>query len=122
MVLRRGLLWVLLFALVAAQTLGLVHRVVHVPEFESAVEIASSHSHGHDEGDHGHSWAEALFGGHDGESACRLFDQSQGGCLPTVPAVLPPVAAPLFFLQWFQGEALARWAALFDARGPPQLR
>jgi hypothetical protein len=33
-----------------------------------------------------------------------------------------PVIAPAFFLQWFQGEFLARWAALFDARGPPPIR
>lgn len=120
MALRRGLLWLLLFALVAAQTLGLMHRVVH-PGFESDAQVASIHVH--DEGHHSHGWTETLFGGHDGESACRLFDQlSHGGCLPSVPAVLLPVTAPLFFLQWFQGEALARWAALFDARGPPQLR
>ena len=121
MALRRGLLWLLLFALVAAQTLGLMHRVVHGSQFESDTEIAAVHVH--DDGHHNPSWAETLFGGHAGESACRLFDQlSQGGCLPSVPAVLLPIAAPSFFLQWFQGEALARWAALFDARGPPQLR
>lgn len=121
MALRRGLAWVLLFALVAAQTLGLMHRVVHGPEFGTDAEAASIHAH--DEDHHSHSWTETLFGGHDGESTCRLFDQlSQGGCLPSVPAVLLPLAAPSFLLQWFQGEAVARWAALFDARGPPQLR
>jgi hypothetical protein len=121
MALRRGLLWLLLFALVAAQTLGLMHRTVH-PGFESDGEIASI-IHVHDEGHHRQGWTEKLFDGHDGESACRLFDQlSQGGCLPSVAPVLPPVIAPLYFLQWFQGEALARWVALFDARGPPQLR
>ena len=120
MALRRGLLWLVLLALLAAQTLGLMHRVVHVSQFQSEAEVASLHAHG--DGSHDPSWTESLFGGHDGESACRLFDQlSQGGCLPAI-AALPPVIAPLFFLQWFQGEAVARWAALFDARGPPQLR
>jgi hypothetical protein len=121
MILRRGLAWVLLFALVAAQTLGLMHRVVHGPEFGGGTEVVSAHAH--DEGHHTHSWTETLFGGHDGESTCRLFEQlSQGSCLPSVPAVLLPLAAPTFLLQWFQGEAVARWAALFDARGPPPLR
>ncbi|NPC57255.1 hypothetical protein [Caenimonas soli] len=121
MALRRGLLWLMLFALVAAQTLGLVHRVVHLSQFEGKAEVVSVHAQ--DEGHHSHAWTETLFGGHGGESECRLFDQlSHGGCLPSVAVVLLPVTAPLFFLQWFQGEALARWAALFDARGPPQLR
>jgi hypothetical protein len=120
MSLRRGFLWMVLFALLAAQTMGLMHRVVHLPVFgaDSPVVSTSPHAGGHSRG-----WADTLFVGHDGESACLLFDQlTQGGCLPSVPAVLLPVTAPLFFLQWFQGEALARWAALFDARGPPQLR
>jgi hypothetical protein len=120
MALRRGFLWLVLFALVAAQTLGLMHRVVHVPVFAGDAVVVSIKAQ--NEGRDAHGWAESLFGGHDGESACRLFDQSQGGCLPSVSAVLLPDTAPLFFLQWFQGEALARWAALFDARGPPQLR
>ena len=121
MALRRGFLWLVLFALVSAQTLGLMHRVVHVSQFESEAEVIAVHAH--DDGRHGRGWTKTVFDGHDGEPACRLFDQlSQGGCLPSVPAVLLPVSAPLFFLQWFQGEALARWAALFDARGPPQLR
>ena len=122
MALRRGFLWLVLFALVAAQTLGLMHRVVHVPVFGGDAAVVSI-IHAQDEGRHSQGWTVTLFGGHGGEPACRLFDQlSQGGCLPSVPAVLLPVTAPLFFLPWFQGEALARWAALFDARGPPQLR
>jgi hypothetical protein len=119
MALRRSLLWLVLLALVAAQTLGLMHRVVHVAQFERQAQVAALHAYN----DSSPSWTESLFGGHDGEPACRLFDQlSQGGCLPAVAALSLPVIAPLFFLQWFQGEALARWAALFDARGPPQLR
>jgi hypothetical protein len=120
MSLRRGFLWMVLFALLGAQTMGLMHRVVHVPVFGADAAVVSMAPH---EGVRSQGWADTLFVGHDGEPACRLFDQlSQGGCLPSVAAVLLPVTAPLFFLQWFQGEALARWAALFDARGPPQLR
>ena len=121
MALKRGILWLLLSVLLAAQTLGLMHRVAHVSGLGNDAEVASIHAR--DNGSHSRGWTETLFATHDGESACRLFDQlSQGGCLPSVAAVLPPVIAPLFFLQWFQGEALARWVALFDARGPPQLR
>jgi len=39
-----------------------------------------------------------------------------------VPVIVPPAVAAFFFLDTLQGEFLARWAALFDARGPPSLR
>ncbi|HSI55701.1 MAG TPA: hypothetical protein VK981_17160 [Ramlibacter sp.] len=110
MQLRRGLLWLVLFALVSAQTLGLMHRVVHPSNIEHAVESPAR------------GWVLALVGQHD-DSGCRVFDQlGQGGFLPSVPVVPLPLLLPSFVFQWFQGEVLARWAALFDARGPPLLR
>ena len=62
----------------------------------------------------------SLFSSHQTASDCSLYDlASPGGALLAVahialPAVLPPMAVAIF-----AGEALARWAALFDARGPP---
>lgn len=116
---RRGLLWLAVFALVAAQALGLMHRVVHAP-------LASVHTHGHDHAaqaheDHGNGVA-GLFAGHDDDSTCRLFDPLNHDGAPCVPAVVLPAILASFFLDVFQGEFLARWAALYDARGPPALR
>ena len=119
MQLRRGLLWLVLFALVSAQTLGLMHRVVHPSNIEHAAATVVAEPAGAGEA---RSWVAGLFGLHD-DSGCRVFDQlGQGGFLPSVPVVLLPLLLPSFVLQWFQGEVLARWAALFDARGPPTLR
>lgn len=121
MVLRRGLLWLLLVALVSVQALGLVHRIVHGEPAALSAEATPRQAADHDDG--GRRWGAGLFGGHDEEGGCLLYDQlSHGGCLPLPAAVTLPVIAPAFLLQWFQGEFLARWAVLFDARGPPPVR
>jgi hypothetical protein len=39
--------------------------------------------------------------------------------MPAVALMALPVVLPSFAVAIFAGEALARWAALFDARGPP---
>jgi hypothetical protein len=111
--LRRRLLWLLVFAVVAAQTLGLLHRIVHAP----ASEVALAN------GVQAKGWVHDLFAGHEGDADCRLFDQlNASGVLPDIPVMPVVQALPAFFLQWYLGESLARWAALFDARGPPSLR
>lgn len=122
---RRGLLWLLAFALVAAQALSLMHRVVHGPQADIAPAFAAqqaddegdSYDHGHD-----HGWLAALFSGHDDDSTCRLFDALGHHIAPAVAAAALPALLSPISLQWAQGEALVRWAALFDARGPPSLR
>jgi hypothetical protein len=114
MPLRRRLIWVLLFALVAAQTLGLMHRIVHAPGTGAAFAGSAPVAQG---------WVQDLFAGHEGDASCRLFDQlNASGVLPDIPAVPIVQVLPAYFLQWYLGQALARWAALFDARGPPLLR
>jgi hypothetical protein len=123
---RRGLFWLLAFALVGAQALGLMHRIVHGPQVAIGHEFAAQHEQrgregGHDH-DNAHGWLGVLFSGHDDDSTCRLFDPLGHDAAPAVAAVAMPVILSSFFLQWFQGEALVRWAALFDARGPPSLR
>ncbi len=42
--------------------------------------------------------------------------------MPAVALLSLPMALPSLLVAIFQGEALARWAALFDARGPPLTR
>lgn len=156
---RRWLLPALAFALVAAQALGLMHRVVHGPQAAWAAAHGDGlaagvdghghdhhHHHGehdHDDGGqafvgavgghdaahaqdhlhgHGHGWIAALFAGHADDTGCRLFDPLNHEGLAALPVLAVPLVFSSFFLDVFQGECLARWAALFDARGPPVLR
>ena len=127
--------WVLACTLLLAQTLGLMHGVVHVPQ---AHVHSSGHHHDHDhehehehehdhadaaDADHGTGWLASLFSLHDGDSDCRLFDQaSHGSTVPALVAVVLPMVLSSFVFDISRGEALARWAALFDARGPPLTR
>jgi hypothetical protein len=111
--------------LVMTQTLGVVHGITHGPSGSSL------HSHDHHHGQsHDHAEVEvkadhggvltALFAAHQENSDCRLYDQaSHDGALVSVTPSALPVVPPSFMVAIFQGEALARWAALFDARGPP---
>ena len=110
--------------LVMTQTLGLVHAITHGSTGSSLYFDNEFHDHDHD-----HDVAKApgvnhflvsLFSLHHDVSDCRLFDQAShdGGLVMAVKSTLPGVPPPLT-VGIFQGEALARWAALFDARGPP---
>ena len=119
---RRGLLWLVLFALIAAQTLGLMHRVFHHPVSESPATFIAEIAFQPDSASQPRSWLAALFSSHE-DSSCPLYDQLGQGGMVSVPMALPlPLVPASFVLQWFQGEVLARWAALFDARGPPPVR
>ena len=112
--------------LLLAQTLGLMHGVVHEAGNERHAQAPSadhnySHSHSHGGGStHPGDWLESLFSSHDGGADCRLFDQaSHGSAAPTLAQSSLPTLPPSVAVAIFQGETLARWAALFDARGPP---
>jgi len=115
----RALLCVLAFALWFASTLGLLHRTIHghaaaqAESFVAAGEVKAGHAA------HGLS---ALFGDHN-DADCRLYDQlSHGPGALCVPPLLLPVTLPAATFAYLEGEALARWVALFDARGPPATR
>lgn len=124
--LRRAVLWLTVFALIAAQVLGLMHGVIHSPH--GVIHGPHSVIHGPqgvqaDAGERGQGWVAQLFAGHDEDSTCRLFDQlGHGDAAPAVPAIELPLVPAAFLLLFFQGEVLARWVALFDARGPPSVR
>lgn len=129
----RPLAWLLVVALCLASTLGLLHRTVHLPGMPHAAALAASnatpepaaaaaaHAHAHGGALHG---LLALFGGHDdGDLQCRLYDQlAHGSALPSVALLVLPVVLPTAVFDFMQGEALARWVLLFDARGPPAAR
>lgn len=104
--------------LVMTQTLGVVHAVTH----GSSGSSLHSYDHDHPEveaPDTGY-FLTALFSSHQEVFDCRFYDQaSHGGALVTAVQSTLPVVPPPLTVAIFQGEALARWAALFDARGPP---
>ena len=126
----RSLAWGLVFALLLAQMLGLMHGVAHGSQMQALDSVDSGpehhHVHDHDHGphaDHDNGWLESLFSSHGADSDCRLFDQaSHGNAAPALPALSLPILLSSFVVDIPQGEALARWAALFDARGPPLTR
>ena len=113
----RALAVVLAVALWFAGTLGLMHRSLHVPGLPAAAAQAAQIVHKHT----AHHLA-SLFGDHT-DAECRLYDQlSHGSAMPGVPLVVLPMLLPSATFAFLQGEALARWVALFDARGPPPTR
>ena len=130
------LAWCLAGVLVLTQTLGLVHGVTHAEVFADAAERSHGHiDHDHhadrDRGGHQHHGHDltvapasgllaSVFAAHKQDSDCRLFDQcSHGAGVAGLLHQSLPVVTPPFEVAIFQGNALARWAALFDARGPP---
>ena len=114
-------------AMLLAQTLGFMHGVVHGPIYGSYSAAGSDGQVTLQSADEScapsANWVDKLFSSHHGENDCRLFDQaSHGSAAPQVAALALPVVLPPMAVAIFQGEALARWAALFDARGPPLTR
>ncbi|RYF73675.1 MAG: hypothetical protein EOO22_08495 [Comamonadaceae bacterium] len=114
---------VLTLALWFASTLGLVHGVVHTPG------LVQGHSHAQPVAKpHVHptlfaSVASLFTDHHDGDAQCRIYDQlSHGPAAVAVPLIVLPLVLPTATFDFFQGEALARWVALFQARGPPSSR
>jgi hypothetical protein len=109
-------LWVfgMLVALLLSQSLGQLHAVKH-PGLNGTKEVANVHAL------HDHAgFLDQLFSSHSSDKDCRLYDQlGDGHAMPGVAAVVLPVVMPSLLVAIFAGQALARWAALFDARGPP---
>jgi hypothetical protein len=115
--LQRAAAVALLVVLVLAQTLGWMHRGLHGA---SGALSASPALHAH--ADAPSNWLHDLFGSHADGADCRLFDVlGKPGCAAATQAVLP-TPAPLAFIASSHADFVARWAALFDARGPPSSR
>lgn len=108
--------------LVMTQTLGVVHGIKHgaAGSLLYAHEHDAGHAQAEPDVDYSGHFLEAFFSSHKQASDCRLYDQASHDAplLAVAPSPLP-VAPPPFVVAIFAGEALARWAALFDARGPP---
>lgn len=117
----RALVFALVVALWLAGTLGLMHRSLHVPGLPAAAATAVQADPGA-RAHAGHHGLVSLFGDHT-DAECRLYDQlSHGSSAPGVPPVVLPMLLPSATFAYLQGEVVARWVALFDARGPPSTR
>ena len=122
---RRAVGGYLALALLLAPMLGLMHGLVHgaggdrqAVHRHSAEATGHAHQHGH-----GPGWLADLFSAHADDSDCRVFDQlSHSGVLPALPLLALPMVLSSFVFHFLEGEVLARWAALFEARGPPPAR
>lgn len=113
---RRTLFSIVLLALVLAQTLSLVHRIVHSPLAVHAT-APSGAPLTHPATD----WLKALFAGHSTEQGCELYDQLAHSDLLAADALLVPLLHPTearapSHPAWH----LAAQAAGFLARGPPR--
>lgn len=107
----------MVLALLMAQTLGLVHGVAHSPVLPAGHVASAQHD------DPAHGLIDTLFAGHGTDADCRLYDQlSHGDTAACVPAISLPLLLPATLFAYFQGEAVARHAALFEARAPPSIR
>ena len=119
--LRLVLASLLVLALLWTQSLGLWHGLVHfdvghtakvdmVPATVSDTVRKSTPSG-------------KLFSNHQTDTDCQLFDQlSHADGVTALLASAPVVLMSPQFLRASHGLAVARWHALFQARGPPPVR
>lgn len=117
----------LALVLLLAPVLGLTHGVVHSAggQPQAAQTQAQAQAQAAEAGGlaHGHGWMDDLFSAHVNDSDCRVFDQlCHSDALAALPLLVLPMALSPFVFHFLQGEVLARWAALFEARGPPLAR
>ncbi len=132
---RAALPWLVVVVLLAQllwQTLGHMHGLVHFPAAHWRGHLHAGHaSTGHDPAhadmDDAHpaatGWVAALVGHAGDESTCRLLDQlGHGDTLAGTASLWLPLQPAAALLLTADCEARARWAALFDARGPPATR
>jgi hypothetical protein len=109
---RRWLLALLLVAATGAQTLGLLHQVVHQP---------AAGQQAHDELHEQHGPLDGLFALDDAGVGCHLLDQLAHGAGPASAALGLSMVLVATQLPWLVQLAPARRCVPFEARGPPVL-
>ena len=110
----------LALALLWAQSWGQWHGVWHAKSAPQEV-LAESQTRGL--GGHASAPEHAVFDHDAGDAQCRLLDQlSHADSLPCMPLLALPVELSAALVAQSVGSAVARWAALFQARGPPTFR
>ena len=112
---------VLALIFLLGQVLGLLHGTVHGPSSATVPGVSAAPERGVPGRDLERVFSR-LFSAHQEAADCRLYDQSSHGDLvPGVPVLALPVVVPFFVFFVFSGLAVARWHALFQARGPPSV-
>jgi hypothetical protein len=128
---RQVMGYYLALALLMVPLFGLMHGIVHgfshgQPTAQSQVQARTiaiqapagrslTHSH--------KGWTEALFSSHGKAADCLVFDQlCHADALHFLPLQALPTTLPSFVLVTLAGDFIARWAALYQARGPPLAR
>ena len=115
----------LALALLMVPLMGLMHGIVHDSSHglptAGVKATAQRHAHGHQDEHKG--WSDALFASHETAADCLVFDQL---CHADAVHFMPPAALPItlssLVLVTLAGDFIARWAALYQARGPPSAR
>lgn len=112
-------LWAwLVAAMFLAQSLGVMHNVLHTTAQQGVHAWAALPVGAHEDAG-GHGLAR-LFLGHDNASDCRLYDQvSHGDGLSTVALLQLPALHPPPLTQVLQALAPAKPTVRVRARGPP---
>ncbi len=127
------LIWgaVMALSLLFSQTLGLLHGTVHnASQANVQAHWAAQIDEPPESGLLPASFAsvgtklpnalQLLFADHQTESDCLVYDQlNHCDAAPGVAVVALPLSIPAFLLSLLSGLAVARWHALFQARGPP---
>ncbi len=99
-------------ALLCAQSLGLWHRLEHPGPTSQRAAPSAEHSPFND-----------LYSTHQGEPDCQFFDHAcLGDAIGTTSTTLTTLALVSVLPATGHGLPMARWHALFQARGPPHLR
>jgi len=119
---HRLCLVVVLLSVICAQSLGFMHAVAH-PAPDTAHGDVAHAALDAESSPHAHDWLEALFAEHDDTQDCRVYDAlGQQAPVAHLPVFLPVLVPSPCAHRSLHGAFVARWAALFDARGPPLSR
>jgi hypothetical protein len=143
-IVRQVMGFYLALALLMMPLLGLMHGIVHGFAHDMPTALGSSQTQRHGQPrvfagesthDHGHAhalsyqtssqagWSNVLFAGHDKAADCLVFDQlCHADALPFLPPPALPTTLTSAVLVTLAGDFIARWAALYQARGPPSAR
>lgn len=112
----------LLVAMVAAQSIGFMHTIVHAAPAHGERQVCPFHADAQERAI-ATGWVAQLFAAHGDESDCRLYDQLSGGdSMPAVPLLFAPLQELPGFVQAFAAPRPPMPAVLVQARGPPSIR
>ena len=121
----------LALALLMVPLLGLMHGIVHGHSHGLPSTVVSADAQGRAQARvqvqpatvDASGWAKKLFASHDKAADCLVFDQlCHADALHFLPLQALSAPLPNIVLVTLAGDFIARWAALYQARGPPWAR